>query len=282
MSKKNGPNDPCPCGSGKKFKKCCRNKYSKERITYVTFDFGEPKSINGFKLDPTTGDAALLYDARPTNPMKANVETGYVRTKDFKVLNKALLPPQELNVNSNRKLESFDLIFAIDTNSKAVGNEIISIACVVGGKNVLMPSHTAIRYRSVNCLEFRNIRDKAENIAWQKCIELIQAAPDYKSTKKICMIVDSDLGNIPRYNSREAPIYGNFYLPENIQLIYASTDSGKENIANQMIARCDKEATYLLNQVIKDNNRENLEAVLHQPYTHFKLWVRSQTQRVAP
>ena len=21
-----GPNDPCPCGSGKKYKKCCRDK----------------------------------------------------------------------------------------------------------------------------------------------------------------------------------------------------------------------------------------------------------------
>ena len=24
--KKVGPNDPCPCGSGKKYKKCCRAK----------------------------------------------------------------------------------------------------------------------------------------------------------------------------------------------------------------------------------------------------------------
>ena len=26
MKKKVGRNDPCPCGSGKKFKKCCENK----------------------------------------------------------------------------------------------------------------------------------------------------------------------------------------------------------------------------------------------------------------
>ena len=25
-SKKAGPNDPCPCGSGKKYKKCCMQK----------------------------------------------------------------------------------------------------------------------------------------------------------------------------------------------------------------------------------------------------------------
>ena len=24
--KKAGPNDPCPCGSGKKYKKCCMHK----------------------------------------------------------------------------------------------------------------------------------------------------------------------------------------------------------------------------------------------------------------
>lgn len=26
MKKKTGRNDPCPCGSGKKFKKCCESK----------------------------------------------------------------------------------------------------------------------------------------------------------------------------------------------------------------------------------------------------------------
>jgi hypothetical protein len=29
--KKVGRNDPCPCGSGKKFKKCCYEKYEKQR-----------------------------------------------------------------------------------------------------------------------------------------------------------------------------------------------------------------------------------------------------------
>jgi len=26
-----GRNDPCPCGSGKKFKKCCYDKYQKKK-----------------------------------------------------------------------------------------------------------------------------------------------------------------------------------------------------------------------------------------------------------
>lgn len=32
MGKKIGRNDPCPCGSGKKYKLCCINKMSEEEI----------------------------------------------------------------------------------------------------------------------------------------------------------------------------------------------------------------------------------------------------------
>ena len=30
-AKKVGPNDPCPCGSGKKYKKCCMQKEKMEQ-----------------------------------------------------------------------------------------------------------------------------------------------------------------------------------------------------------------------------------------------------------
>ena len=32
MEKKVGRNDPCPCGSGKKYKKCCEEKLQKKKI----------------------------------------------------------------------------------------------------------------------------------------------------------------------------------------------------------------------------------------------------------
>ena len=35
MSKKAGRNDLCPCGSGKKFKKCCDNKAQRNRFSAV-------------------------------------------------------------------------------------------------------------------------------------------------------------------------------------------------------------------------------------------------------
>jgi len=35
MTKKVGRNEPCPCGSGKKFKKCCANKQRSRTIEHV-------------------------------------------------------------------------------------------------------------------------------------------------------------------------------------------------------------------------------------------------------
>jgi len=61
---------------------------------------------------------------------------------------------------------------------------------------------------------------------------MIQAAPNYNKNDKIALIVDSDLPNIELYNSYSKPIYNEFRLPYNFRLIYASSDSGKENIAN--------------------------------------------------
>jgi hypothetical protein len=38
--KKTGRNDPCPCGSGKKFKKCCEKKMIGKRFLATKIDTG--------------------------------------------------------------------------------------------------------------------------------------------------------------------------------------------------------------------------------------------------
>ncbi|QVL57350.1 MAG: SEC-C domain-containing protein [Simkaniaceae bacterium] len=39
-----GRNDPCPCGSGKKFKKCCAQKSNMERRTFSAIDTSSVQS----------------------------------------------------------------------------------------------------------------------------------------------------------------------------------------------------------------------------------------------
>jgi len=38
-----GRNDPCPCGSGKKFKKCCEMKQKHKKINAQVLSSGAPK-----------------------------------------------------------------------------------------------------------------------------------------------------------------------------------------------------------------------------------------------
>jgi hypothetical protein len=43
MTNKVGRNDPCPCGSGKKFKKCCEERLSRKKLSATVLSAGAPE-----------------------------------------------------------------------------------------------------------------------------------------------------------------------------------------------------------------------------------------------
>jgi len=264
-------NKACPCGSGKKFKDCCRNKKSRNKFT--TMDMGKPAIVNGIKMF-SDGTFKLLNNGLPLTPENAYHEINYNKGKGSKILNKIPLNPNQLLNDPNLALKNFDLIFAIDTNTKLVNGEIISISCIVLCKLTQSKNNATIaEYAPIHFLEFKNIKQNAENIAWMKSIQLITTNPFYNPKLKIGFVIDSDLGNLPAYNKRTAPIYADFYLPQNIELIYASADVGKEFIVNKLISLCDKEAKKLLeDRSLNKISNKNLQEVNNEPYTHFGFW----------
>ena len=70
-------------------------------------------------------------------------------------------------------------------------------------------------------------------------LQLLQERRHITPATKVGMIVDSDLGNLKSYNARKAPVIRNDLLPETVQLIYASSDAGKENLVNRALAVAD-------------------------------------------
>lgn len=46
MNEKVGRNDPCPCGSGKKFKNCCIEKPVKKPLPFKATLLSQPKQID--------------------------------------------------------------------------------------------------------------------------------------------------------------------------------------------------------------------------------------------
>jgi hypothetical protein len=256
----------------------------KPRTTYVTLDMGRPVTANALWFDPKTGECALLHDGKKLNPKRASADTGYQRQMGHKSLNRVQLTPDKLYANVNRILEQFDFIYAIDTNCKTINSATISVTGVVGGVTLKpgIPKHTAVRYSPLKCIELLNPGQKFENLAWKMVIEMIQAAPNFNKNNKIALIVDSDLSNIEFYNSYSKPIYGEFWLPCNFQLVYASTDSGKENIANQMIALADKSANMIFEILTSGNQVHEYEAVKNQPYSHIRIWEPAHNNPIQP
>ncbi|MFH1992499.1 MAG: SEC-C metal-binding domain-containing protein, partial [Pseudomonadota bacterium] len=51
MSKKTGRNDPCPCGSGKKYKKCCGADLSEGGFVQTPEDWFPPSERTGTLWD---------------------------------------------------------------------------------------------------------------------------------------------------------------------------------------------------------------------------------------
>ncbi len=264
-------NKLCSCGSGKKYKKCCLNR-RKPRSTSVTVDMGKPTALNGLRFDPITGIVKFLQDGKAVKPASSRIETGYERIKGQKVLNRIPLPNDQLVAVPDIALKGFDVLFAIDTNTNRIREKIVSVTCIVTGHPIKIQNYTAFKISAINAIAFWGIKEKQENIAWLTAIEKILMSPMYKNEIKFGLIVDSDLGNIPKYNERILPIYGIIYLPSNMQFIYASADSGKEFVSNKMMSSSDSIASTIFASLKEEKEYNGAVKVEKKPYSHIREW----------
>lgn len=220
----------------------------KPRTISITLDMGEPVKADSFSLTPD-GKFQLLYKGKPLTPKSAYVESSYERKnkqKQLKILNRSHVQTEQLIVNPNRALQKYNLIYAIDTNSEYINDKYISVSGIVICKIIPHTTYIIVQYGFIDYFIAYDILGKPENFAWKNIIETID---QNNNIGQIGIIVDSDLGNIPTYNNHEKPIYENFYLPPNFELIYGSSDVGKEYLSNILIKECDKKAKEMLNNI---------------------------------
>ena len=68
---------------------------------------------------------------------------------------------------------------------------------------------------------------------------------DYSPRRRFALVTDSDLGAHAEINSFQVPLYGNHLLPQCFQLVYGSSDTGRE-LLNRLIRFCDQQAARYL------------------------------------
>jgi len=268
---KTGRNEPCPCGSGKKYKNCCLNK-PKERHTCITVDFGQPTKLDGVGITHD-GQVEFIQGERLIEPKKAYYQSFYDRDKGPKILNRIDLHCNEVQANTNSIFLGYDRVFSIDTNTRIIDNQKVSMSGVVLCRLKPSKSGALALFAPVNGLEFRDINSFPEKVAWRRFFEIMVRHPVYKPLSSIAVVVDAHLGDIQAYNSRNKPIIEDFYLPHKIELIYASSDVGKEYLPNRLISMSDKTATELL-KYIKENSgyTQGLIKEKDQPFSSFRFW----------
>ena len=246
----------------------------KPRTMSVTMDMGEPMTANGYSYDPKTGKVALLNNGKELKPKYVTVEQSYERKKGRKILNQIETCPDKLFSNPNKILQQYDIIFSIDTNTKYINSNKISVTGIVYGEHIIENNNQCVlvRYRPINCLEFRNVTCKAENLGWKEAIKGICNSPHYTTDQNIALVVDSDLGNLKAFNSKEMPIVGEYYLPKNFTLVYASADAGSENIANTMLKVSDQISNVILKRIKEENSSVGLSKSVNNYFSHMRIW----------
>jgi hypothetical protein len=151
-------------------------------------------------------------------------------------------------------LQNYGVIFAIDANHVNLGDRQIMVTSVYQCTwNKINEEQIRVSYgKYCNILCEGCGGDLSERFGWFKLIQSIRNSPNYHDNLKVGIISDHDLGKMVDYNSGRIAIFDDYYLPRNINLIYASSDVSDGSIVNILISECEKDAKKLL-----DNYKTN-------------------------
>jgi hypothetical protein len=161
----------------------------------------------------------------------------YRRSKGNKILFQANQNPIDIYVDPNEFLTEFGSVFAIDTNTDPASGLSISVCLWLSRMQKNLQSQWTVSSVYLPAFLFNLPHRSPERFAWHNAILRMITSPDVR--KPVALIVDSSLGSLDKINLRTEPVNEDFFLPDGFTLLYSSSDSGSEFIANQLIRRCD-------------------------------------------
>jgi hypothetical protein len=215
----------------------------------VWVDFGKDQVLSGMSAPNEKGELTFFDEkGQPVAPKRIEVGTGYQRPKGPKVITRAVADPSTIVLDVNRHLTTYDWVFAVDTNTKTIQNEVVSVSASLLLRDISFDGpRWSVKTVFQDALEFRDAKVAAERLGWRHLLWLI-AKSDLKGT--IAVLVDSYLDDLAALNRREQDLLPGYHLPTNVTLIYASSDVGRvELIGNKAIAECDKRAGVVLARI---------------------------------
>ncbi|MEN8412361.1 hypothetical protein ABFP33_20625 [Acinetobacter bereziniae] len=243
-------------------------KKSKPREAAVNIHIEQGDSIEGtWSQEEQKMTLRVMREGQNISAKKIEFNIYYMRdSKKPKFLNRIEFnKSSDFTLSHSDAIKQFDHCWAIDTNKKEIFGEIANISVITEGD----PSGSG-NFKAMFGMVFGLTVGNPELYAWRKFISFIMANIEGSSSKQFALIVDSELDKIGMFNERKLPLHGDFFLPENWSLIYATSDSGKESIFNKMLSESDNKATKLINWAAKlEKNVKHWQPIsdenTHQP-----------------
>lgn len=266
--KKIGRNDPCPCGSGMKYRKCCSDKNPRQQIVLV----GSPVPLSGFHYDKDKMEfVGLDYNRKLVQPKAVISQSHYIgQSGKEKVISRIQDKVIANETDLHRYLtSSFDIVIGVDTNMCIIGSDNIFATYVIhcdihisedGFCNVEFPSHGVILFK--NCPPDLH----PEKFGWMQTLNELYRDPRNKG-KRIGIITDHDRDNHKSYINRELPIYKNIYMPNNVLFLYGN-DASSDTLLNRIIRICDKKSKEVLDDIKLNGyyEQDNIKILINQIY----------------
>lgn len=235
-----------------------RNYYEFDGLV-MDFNAQQIKGIKDGEHYPLIGESRLEFKREREN-------------KAPKILHASSSATGDTWLSTNYQLLTYDHLIAVDTNTNFLHGSSVSITAAYH----LIPekhdqNHVYARSRVLALVECWNVVEKPENHGWWQILQALAKYP-LEYAGKIGLIVDSDLGNHQAFNDRSLPIFSDFYLPENISIIYGSDKGGAEQLSTKMIKYCHDLAADVYKQKNLVVNTKNLRRGLEGLYTHIRQW----------
>lgn len=233
----------------------------------LTVNFKLPKGHKVTKASIQPDGEIILTDneGNTITPEKMERTTQYPRNKGPKIQSRSSLANQHVSVGGVNEFMQYDSVFAIDTNTRKVNDEKISVACFICCNFISEGDEIRIDCDGkLNIYEFHDIPENVnpEMVAIHKVTQDIIKSNPSNTKLNIAFITDTDMESHDKINARDIPIYQNHLLPMGTTLHYASTDTGRES-TNRLIKFCDKQSSnylqYLEEGAVKMSELTKLE-----------------------
>jgi len=251
-----------------------RKAVRKQRSFVIHMDPRNYHEFDGIVMDFNTQKIMGIKNGEHY-PLVGETRLEFKRARDNKnpkILHASTNAKKDAWFSSNHQLLSYDHLIAVDTNTHQVGGSTVSITAAYHVvPEVSGPEFARCRARVLALIEFWNVVEKPENLGWWQVLQALSAHP-LEYVGRIGLIVDSDLGNHQAFNSREKPIFANFYLPKNVSLIYGSDKGGSEHLSTKMIKYCHDLASDLYKSQNLVMSVESLYPELDGIYSHIRQW----------